>query len=142
MDKDLQIIEGIVAGCIEDGEPLGWIQGNLVSLLISMRNFPATKPLADYEQDVLAIYERLIAEGKKTIWNIHSMPAPIPPYKYPKLINIINGTYSDGIDEIVSARTEDDKAILCICRDGRKQLDVKITSDEITIRLMNADGAA
>lgn len=67
MDKDLQIIEGIVAGCIEDGEPLGWIQGNLVSLLISMRNFPATKPLADYEQDVLAIYERLIAEGKKTI---------------------------------------------------------------------------
>jgi hypothetical protein len=70
------------------------------------------------------------------------MPAPIPPYKYPKLINIINGTYSDGIDEIVSARTEDDKTILCICRDGRKQLAVKITSDEIAIRLMNADGAA
>jgi hypothetical protein len=67
------------------------------------------------------------------------MPTPIPPYKYPKLINIINDTYSDGIDEIVSARTEDDKTILCICRDGRKQLAVKITSDEIAIRLMNPE---
>lgn len=65
------------------------------------------------------------------------MPTPIPPYKYPKLINIINGTYSDGIDEIVSARTEDDKTILCICRDGEKQLAAKITTDEIAIKLLN-----
>lgn len=66
----------------------------------------------------------------------------IDPAQYPTLIELINETYLDQVEQIVGAKTEDNGDILCIARDGPKQLAIKITPTDISIRLLNPQAVA
>jgi hypothetical protein len=67
------------------------------------------------------------------------MPIPIPQAEYPELIDIINETYTDELDQILAAEVADDDSIVCVGQDGIKQIAVKITDTDIQIRLINPD---
>jgi phage gp29-like protein len=67
------------------------------------------------------------------------MPTPIEAAQYPALITLINGTYSDKVESILSAQIQDDDSILAIGQDGKKQIAVQITEDNIKIRLINPE---
>jgi hypothetical protein len=61
----------------------------------------------------------------------------IPEEQYPKLLGIINLTYSDQATQVVKASVNERGDILAVVLDGIKQLAVKITKTEIFIRLLN-----
>lgn len=67
------------------------------------------------------------------------MPTTIAPAQYPDLITLINGTYSDKIESIVTAQLQDDDSIIAIGLDGQKQIAAQITEDNIKIRLINPE---
>jgi hypothetical protein len=67
------------------------------------------------------------------------MPNPnknIPIGLYPDLMDLIDATYLDRIDEIISAR-EDGDIINVVARDGSKRLAIEITDNDIVIGLLN-----
>lgn len=63
------------------------------------------------------------------------MPKPISAEQYPTLIELINETYLDRVEQIVAARVEDNGDIICVAMDGRKKLAVKVDDENINIRL-------
>jgi hypothetical protein len=65
------------------------------------------------------------------------MSTLIPEEAYPKLIVLINETYTDEVDRIISGRVDENDTILCIAQDGNKQLAVKITDKDIAIKLVS-----
>jgi phage gp29-like protein len=65
------------------------------------------------------------------------MPILIPQADYPELIDIINETYTDELDRILSAQIADDDSIVCTGQDGTKRIAVKITDTKIQFRLIN-----
>ncbi len=67
------------------------------------------------------------------------MPTTIEPAQYPALITLINGTYSDKIESIVTAQLQDDESIIAIGLDGQKQIAAQITEENIKIRLINPE---
>jgi hypothetical protein len=67
----------------------------------------------------------------------NQMPILIPQTDYPELIDIINETYTDGLDRILAAEVADDDSIVCVGQDGVKQIAVKITDTDIQIRLID-----
>jgi phage gp29-like protein len=67
------------------------------------------------------------------------MTKPIPATEYPILISIVNESYTDGLDRILSARENDDGSIVCVGQDGVKQVACKITDTKVEIRLLNPD---
>jgi phage gp29-like protein len=67
------------------------------------------------------------------------MPKTIAPAQHPALITLINGTYSDKIESIVTAQLQDDESIIAIGLDGQKQIAAQITEDNIKIRLINPE---
>jgi phage gp29-like protein len=60
----------------------------------------------------------------------------IPVEAYPDLIQLINITYTDEVEQILSAGVEENGDIICLAQDGNKQLSVKI-GDNIQIKLFN-----
>jgi hypothetical protein len=65
------------------------------------------------------------------------MPILIPQADYPELIDIINETYTDGLDRILAAEIDDRDNIICLAQDGDKQLAIEITDSDIKIKLYN-----
>ena len=63
----------------------------------------------------------------------------IPISQYPELIDIIEDTYTDGIDRILSGEIRDDGSISIIALDGVKKLDIEINDTTIQIKLLNPD---
>jgi phage gp29-like protein len=71
------------------------------------------------------------------------MSNPLPPETFPQLVQLVNLTYTDGIDSIGAARVEDNGDIIVVGQDGPKILAIKIGADnKIAIRLANADKMA
>jgi hypothetical protein len=66
------------------------------------------------------------------------MPTPIPASSYPLLMNLINQTYLDRVERIDGAQVDDGDNIICAATDGRKALAVRVTDDEIDIKLREA----
>ena len=62
---------------------------------------------------------------------------PINQAKYPKLISLINQTYLDGVEQILSAGIDENENIICLAQDGLKQLAIEITDTDIKIKLFN-----
>lgn len=61
----------------------------------------------------------------------------IPPERYPNLIQLINKTYTDEVEQILSAGADENGTIICLAQDGNKQLAIEIGDDDIQIRLFN-----
>lgn len=59
--------------------------------------------------------------------------------EYPVLLKLLNETYTDKADSILSAKIEDDGKIIAIAKDGPKKLYVTITQDQIKFQLLNPD---
>ncbi len=70
------------------------------------------------------------------------MPIPIPETDYPELIDIIDETYTDGLDRILVAEIADDDSIVCVGQDGDKKLAIQITDSDIKIKLFNSNPTA
>jgi hypothetical protein len=60
----------------------------------------------------------------------------IPPEQYPELMSLVNQTYTDRIESIEAARIEENGDFLIVARDGNKRLAIRMTDDDISIRLM------
>ena len=58
----------------------------------------------------------------------------IPPESYPDLIGLINITYTDEVEQILSAGVDENGSIICLAQDGNKQLAIEI-GDDIQIKL-------
>ena len=67
------------------------------------------------------------------------MSTQIPVNQYPEWIDIIEDTYTDGIDRILSAEIRDDDSISIIALDGVKKLAIEINDTTIQIKLLNPD---
>jgi hypothetical protein len=59
--------------------------------------------------------------------------------EYPVLLKLLNETYTDKADSILSAKIEDDGKIIAIAKDGPKKLYVTITQDQIKFQLLNPE---
>jgi hypothetical protein len=70
------------------------------------------------------------------------MPATIPLSSYPMLMNLINQTYLDRVEQISAAQVDDASNIIAVALDGRKKLVCKVTDSDIEVRLMGGDKAA
>jgi hypothetical protein len=70
------------------------------------------------------------------------MPIPIRADQYPTLIELINETYFDQVEQVTAAQVGDDDNILCVAIDGRKKLATKVTDTDISIKLMGGQQAA
>jgi hypothetical protein len=70
------------------------------------------------------------------------MPKPIPATSYPTLIELINETYFDKVEQISAAEVDDNSDIVCVALDGRKKLAVKVEDEDINIKLMGGAAAA
>jgi hypothetical protein len=57
----------------------------------------------------------------------------IPPDRYPNLIQLINRTYTDEVEQILSAGADENGTIICLAQDGRKQLAIEIGDDDVQI---------
>jgi hypothetical protein len=62
---------------------------------------------------------------------------PIPTKSYSALIDLINETYTDEVDRILSAGVDDRDNIICLAQDGDKRLAIEITDINIKIKLYN-----
>jgi hypothetical protein len=69
------------------------------------------------------------------------MPTTLSPDTYPQLMNLINLTYRDKVETITAAQINDDNNIVAVALDGRKKLAVKITDNDIAIKLMGESAA-
>jgi hypothetical protein len=69
------------------------------------------------------------------------MPIPIPTDQYPTLIELINETYLDRVEQITAAEFADDEDLICVAIDGRKKLAVKVADAGISIKLMGGKKA-
>lgn len=69
------------------------------------------------------------------------MPTSVPAKSYPLLMELINETYFDRVEQISAARVEDNDDIVCVAMDGRKKLAVKIEGEDINIKLMGGANA-
>jgi hypothetical protein len=67
------------------------------------------------------------------------MPIPIPAESYPLLMDLINQTYLDRVEQITAAQVDDSDDIIAVALDGRKKLACKVTDDDINIRLMGGE---
>jgi hypothetical protein len=70
------------------------------------------------------------------------MPYPISASQHRDLINLINGTYLDRVEQITAAEVDDQDNIIAVALDGQKKLAVKVTDNDIAIRLMGGEPAA
>jgi hypothetical protein len=61
----------------------------------------------------------------------------IPPESYPGLIQLVNRTYTDEVDQILSAGADENGTIICLAQDGNKQLAIEIGDNDVQIRLFN-----
>ena len=86
--------------------------------------------------EVAAYFETLATYNPKTT------EFALSPPDYSDLIAFIDRHYTDGIESISSARVNDDGSILCVGMDGDKQVAVKITDNNVEIRLLNDESAA
>lgn len=66
----------------------------------------------------------------------------IPPDRYPNLIQLINKTYTDEVEQILSAGADENGTIICLAQDGNKQLAINVGDDDIQIRLFNPQAIA
>lgn len=66
----------------------------------------------------------------------------VPTESYPDLIQLINITYTDEVEQILSAGVDDNGTIICLAQDGSKQLAISIGDDDIQIRLFNPQAVA
>jgi phage gp29-like protein len=62
---------------------------------------------------------------------------PIPETSYPDLISLINQTYTDRVEQILSAGVDEAGNIICLAQDGSKQLAIEITDTDIKIKLFS-----
>jgi hypothetical protein len=69
------------------------------------------------------------------------MPIPIPANSYPLLIELVNETYLDRIEQVTAAQVNDDGSIVASVVDGRKKLACEITDKDIRIKLMGGQKA-
>jgi hypothetical protein len=69
------------------------------------------------------------------------MPIPIPTDQYPTLIELINETYLDRVEQITAAELADNEDLICVAIDGRKKLAVKVADAGISIKLMGGKKA-
>jgi hypothetical protein len=70
------------------------------------------------------------------------MPTPVPASLYPLLMDLINQTYLDRVEQIQSAQVDDSDNIIAAAVDGRKLLAVRVTDEDIAIRLRSAQASA
>jgi hypothetical protein len=62
----------------------------------------------------------------------------IPPEQYPTLAQLINATYTDRVEQILTAGFDDNDNILGVALDGSKQIAFEIgDNNKIKIRLVN-----
>jgi hypothetical protein len=61
----------------------------------------------------------------------------IPPERYPNLIQLINRTYTDEVEQILSAGADENGTIICLAQDGNKQLAIEIGDNDVQIRLFD-----
>jgi hypothetical protein len=64
------------------------------------------------------------------------MPIPIPTESYPLLINLVNQTYLDRVEQITAAQLESDDAIKVVAIDGSKKLAISISDNGLVMKLM------
>ncbi len=67
------------------------------------------------------------------------MPTEIPKEQYPTLIDLINETYTDGVDSVQSGRVEDDGAIVAIATDENRVIAFQYTDSQVSFKLVNPD---
>jgi hypothetical protein len=58
---------------------------------------------------------------------------------YPALISLINETYADHVEQILSAGVDENENIICLAQDGLKQLAILISDTDIKIKLAGGD---
>jgi tetratricopeptide (TPR) repeat protein len=66
------------------------------------------------------------------------MPIPIPAESYPLLIDLINQTYLDRVEQITAAQLESGGAVKVVAIDGSKRLAISISDNDLAIKLMGA----
>jgi hypothetical protein len=64
------------------------------------------------------------------------MPIPIPAESYPLLMDLINQTYLDRVEQITAAQVNDDDSITFVGLDNPKKIAGKITDNDISMKLM------
>jgi hypothetical protein len=64
------------------------------------------------------------------------MPTPIPAESYPLLMDLVNQTYLDRVEQITAAQVNDDDSIVFVGLDNPKKIAGKITDDHISMKLM------
>lgn len=64
------------------------------------------------------------------------MPTPIPAESYSLLMDLINQTYLDRVEQITAAQVNDDDSIVFVGLDNPKKIAGKITDDDISMKLM------
>jgi hypothetical protein len=69
------------------------------------------------------------------------MPISISTDLYPLLIDLINQTYLDRVEQITAAQIYDSGDIIAVALDGQKKLAVKTTGKDIAIKLMSESAA-
>jgi phage gp29-like protein len=68
------------------------------------------------------------------------MPTTIAPTNHATLLKLINGTYSDKVERILSAQIQDDgTTVVAIAQDGKKQIAAQIDGEKIKIKLLNPE---
>ncbi len=56
---------------------------------------------------------------------------------YPALMDLINETYTDRVEQILSAGIDDNGTVICVAQDGTKKLSIQIADTGIKIGLYN-----
>jgi hypothetical protein len=64
------------------------------------------------------------------------MPIPIPAESYPLLMDLVNQTYLDRVEQITAAQVNDDDSITFVGLDNPKKIAGKITDNDISMKLM------
>lgn len=67
------------------------------------------------------------------------MSNPIPTTQHLTLKRLINETYTDGIDQIIDSRLEDDGTIIVLARDEDRIVAFKYTDEIVSIKILNPD---
>jgi hypothetical protein len=64
------------------------------------------------------------------------MPTPIPVESYPLLMDLVNQTYLDRVEQITAAQVNDDDSITFVGLDNPKKIAGKITDNDISMKLV------
>jgi phage gp29-like protein len=71
------------------------------------------------------------------------MSTKLKPEDFPSVMEMVNLTYTDGLDSIGAAKVEDDGTIIAVGVDGNKILAIKVgTDNKIAVRLANQPAAS